>query len=658
MPYRKDIDGLRAIAVLLVVLFHAKVPGFSGGFVGVDVFFVISGFLITGLIANDVTAGRFSFAQFYHRRIRRIVPALVVVYLASTLAALLLMLPRDAAEFGRSLRDSALFASNFHFYSQAGYFDGPSDLKPLLHTWSLSIEEQFYVVWPALLLLIARRWLCWLPHIVAVAGLTSLAAFMGMVVLRPEAAFFLTPFRAWELMLGAFLALMRHQPELSMPRRQGLAAIGLLLIVVPAVTADGDTDLGMLATVWACAGAALLLLAGPDTTTNRLLSLKPAVAVGLISYSLYLWHWPFLAFARYYFDRPLAWLEVGALIFASFVAATLTYFLVERPARTIKLARMRPLIGGGLLALATVALAGDSVGKNGGWTFNIDPRLRQLDAAVRSVNIYRKRCFGVDKAFGNDDACTFGHARENGSYDMAIFGDSHADHFVPAIALLAKKAGLSGRQITVGGCLVLLGYDNRSPYRRKSRCPASPKAMVRFVEQNPGLKLAVLAHRWSIYNGRPYVDGDEAKTIFLLTSANDALTPQRSAAILHQSLEQTLDFFAERGITVLLLGEVPSMGKDQTRCLARAIKNGSRLEDCGRSIDAVQGEIGQTNAFLSALASKRRGVFFFSPASVLCRAGWCPAVRNGVVMYRDSSHLNRAGAESLVDVVQLPAVDR
>jgi hypothetical protein len=182
--------------------------------------------------------------------------------------------------------------------------------------------------------------------------------------------------------------------------------------------------------------------------------------------------------------------------------------------------------------------------------------------------------------------------------------------------------------------------------------------MVRFVEQNPGLKLAVLAHRWSIYNGRPYVDGDEAKTIFLLTSANDALTPQRSAAILHQSLEQTLDFFAERGITVLLLGEVPSMGKDQTRCLARAIKNGSRLEDCGRSIDAVQGEIGQTNAVLSALASKRRGVFFFSPASVLCNAGWCPAVRNGVVMYRDSSHLNRAGAESLVDVVQLPAVDR
>ena len=574
MKYRKDIDGLRAVAVLAVVFFHAKLPGFSGGFVGVDVFFVISGFLITGLIADDVKAGRFSFAGFYHRRARRIVPALVVVYLASSVAALLLMLPGDVAEFGVSLRDSALFVSNFLFYRQTGYFNGPSDLKPLLHTWSLSIEEQFYVAWPALFLLIARWRLQWLPHIVAAAGLASLVAFVGMVFLQPEAAFFLTPFRAWELMLGAFLALMPHRSKPSVPRLEGLAAIGLLLIVVPTVTADGDADLGMLATVCACAGAALLIFAGPDTTTNRLLSLKPAVAVGLISYSLYLWHWPLLAFARYHFDRPLAWPEVACLVIGGVAAAIATYFLVERPARRIELARMRPVIGGGLLALGTVALVGNSMGKDGGWTFNIDPRLRQLDAAVRSGNIYRKRCFGADKAFQNDDACNFGRPRENGSFDMVILGDSHADHFVPAMALLAEKAGLSGRQVTVGGCLALLGYHNRSPYSRETLCPALRKAMIRFVDQNPGLKLAVLAHRWSMYNGTPLGDSKRSRTIYLLAFPGDEQSPKRSSEILRHGLEQTLDFFESRGIKVLLLGEVPQPAGDPTKCIARAIKQG------------------------------------------------------------------------------------
>jgi hypothetical protein len=315
---------------------------------------------------------------------------------------------------------------------------------------------------------------------------------------------------------------------------------------------------------------------------------------------------------------------------------------------------MRPLIGGGLLALATVALAGDSVGKNGGWTFNIDPRLRQLDAAVRSGNIYRKRCFGADNAFRNDDACTFGHARENGSYDMAIFGDSHADHFVPAIALLAEKAGLSGRQITVGGCLALLGYDNRSPYRRKALCPSSPKAMVRFVEQNPGLKLAVLAHRWSIYNGTPYSDGEKTKTIYLLAFPADQKSPQRSRVILRQGLEQTLDFFESRGIKVLLLGEVPPPGRDPTRCIAHAIRNGEPPDSCGRAESEALREISESNRLLATEAAKRKNVTFFSPTNVLCKDGWCGVVRDNVYIYRDGTHLTRRAAELFADYIRLP----
>src|SRR5262245_44966977 len=233
MKYRKDIDGLRAIAVLGVLFFHAKLPGFSGGFVGVDVFFVISGYLITGMMVHDSRSGDFSFCNFYARRIRRIVPALLVVYLASAALAVLLMLPTDAAELARSLRSSAWFTSNIFFYNLADYFGGASDLKPLLHTWSLSIEEQFYLLWPLLFWMVTR----WRDQLVlpftVVVGALSLVALVSASASgeHGEAAFFLTPFRVWELMLGASIVLLPALPRLSTVAREISTALGFLLII-------------------------------------------------------------------------------------------------------------------------------------------------------------------------------------------------------------------------------------------------------------------------------------------------------------------------------------------------------------------------------------------------------------------------------------------
>ena len=301
MRYRKDIDGLRAVAVLAVVFFHSKLPGFSGGFVGVDVFFVISGFLITGLMAHDRGADRFSLVTFYFRRVRRIVPALLCVYVACTLLAAVLMLPGDMAEFGRSLLSSATFISNHFFYRLAGYFGGESDLKPLLHTWSLSIEEQFYLVWPLLFLVIGRWQYRWLPYFVWAAGAISLAASVVMVGYQKEAAFFLAPFRAWELLLGASLALLSRRPAIPAWLAELCASAGLSMIVASVLFLDeGHAFPGLLA-LPPCLGTALLIFAGMERrpAVTRLLSTGPAVAVGLISYSLYLWHWPILSFARY-----------------------------------------------------------------------------------------------------------------------------------------------------------------------------------------------------------------------------------------------------------------------------------------------------------------------------------------------------------------------
>jgi peptidoglycan/LPS O-acetylase OafA/YrhL len=407
LGYRPDIDGLRAVAVLAVVFFHAKLPGFSGGFIGVDVFFVISGYLITGLIADDCRNGRFTFANFYFRRIRRIVPALVCVYAACTLLAALLMLPSDMAEFGRSLRSSAMFVSNHFFYRLADYFGGQSDLKPLLHTWSLSIEEQFYLVWPAVFLLLIRWRNGWLHNVIAAVGGLSLAASVAMVGYHREAAFFLAPFRAWELLLGAWLALLPARPALSPRIAEMCASAGLLLILGSTLLlAEGDPFPGLLA-LPPCLGTALLIIAGTQpkpTLVTRWLSMRPAVAVGLVSYSLYLWHWPLLAFARYHVDRPLRWSETASLLLASLLLSAATYRWVERPARRLQPAQTRLVLGAGVLSLAAVGLAGYRIDKDRGWTFNISPQIRQLDLAARSENPYRRACSGPANITRDDES--------------------------------------------------------------------------------------------------------------------------------------------------------------------------------------------------------------------------------------------------------------
>jgi peptidoglycan/LPS O-acetylase OafA/YrhL len=654
--YRNDIDGLRAVAVLVVVFFHAKLPGFSGGFVGVDVFFVISGYLITGLIAEDYQAGRFTFAAFYFRRIRRIVPALLCVYVGSTLLAAVLMLPSDMAEFARSLTASAAFVSNHFFYGLAGYFGGQSELKPLMHTWSLSIEEQFYLVWPVLFLLLARWRFPRLSSFIWVASAVSVAASAAMVAYHKEAAFFLAPFRAWELLLGAWLALLTPRLAIDARNAELCATAGLTMILASVVLLDeGQSFPGLLA-LPACVGTALLILVGlgqQRPTVTRLLSTNPAVAIGLVSYPLYLWHWPILAFARYHLDRPLRWSELIMLLALSLLAAAATCRYVEQPARRISFVRVPRVVAAGVLSLAAIALIGRHIDKNYGWTFNLNPEIRRLDMTARSENVYRKACSGPKNIFRNDEACTFGRPRTLGSYNIAIFGDSYADHYTPAMDLLAQEAGLSGRQITVGGCLALLGYyEIISPYATEARCRALREAMLRFVQGNSQLQIAVLAHRWSIYTGTALYREEGHQPFYLLASSRDERSEQRSLQVLRESLEKTVDFFEGRGVHVLLLGEPPPLGRDPIKCVAASIKGGLDVHTCRRPAAEVRHRLDAVNRLFSDVANRHNGVSFYSPLDTMCDEAWCSPIVDGVYMYRDSGHLNRIGAEHLSRTIQ------
>jgi peptidoglycan/LPS O-acetylase OafA/YrhL len=378
--YRPEIDGLRAIAVSVVVLYHAGL-GAPGGFVGVDVFFVISGFLITSLIVKDLEAGTFTLAGFWERRIRRIIPALACVVLATLLAGWFMLLPNDFAELGRSAVYLGLFSANIYFWRSSGYFDGAAEQKPLLHTWSLAVEEQFYLVFPLLLVglfaipLLRRRG--GLLSLFGLGILVSLGASAWGVILRPDATFYLLPTRAWELLLGAAVALIpvpasagdgvfAGRIALTNNFRELLSSAALLGIILPSWHYTSDTPFPGIAALPPCLSTALFIwVTGVCSAESRVplvaraLSVRPLVFVGLISYSLYLWHWPLIAFSNYASMKPPSAGERWLLVVASVLLAALSWRLVEQPFRTRRLCKSRrSIFAMGGLAMGCILCVG------------------------------------------------------------------------------------------------------------------------------------------------------------------------------------------------------------------------------------------------------------------------------------------------------------
>ena len=340
--YRAHIDGLRAIAVLPVLFYHAEI-GFHGGYVGVDVFFVISGYLITGLILNDLEGGRFSILDFWERRMRRILPALLVVVASCVALGWFILSPRDFKTLGESVTAQALLVSNIFFCMtsrwEGGYFDQAAEVKPLLHTWSLALEEQFYLLFPFLLMLfkgVSRKMLITALFVLCCYSfiLCVYCSHLG-TYLRGPINFYLLPMRAWELLIGSCLAAIPARPASSRWLKESLGWIGLLAILVAVFFYDRDTRFPGVAALLPSIGAALLIWANSQalTSSGKLLAARPLVFIGLISYSLYLWHWPVLLFSKYWALDPIPPTQRMLLLLASFVLAWLSWRFVETPFR-------------------------------------------------------------------------------------------------------------------------------------------------------------------------------------------------------------------------------------------------------------------------------------------------------------------------------------
>ncbi len=353
MQYRSEVDGLRALAVIPVILFHAGITGFSGGFVGVDMFFVISGYLITTIISAELAAGTFTLAAFYERRIRRILPALFFVMLACLPFAWWLLLPHELVAFGRSLIAVVVFVSNLLFWQDSDYFAADSELIPLLHTWSLAVEEQYYVLFPLLLMLcwhLGRRKLMLIITLIAALSL-GLAITLASGVGDAATNFYLLPSRAWELMTGAACAFYLQRYPLRQSRLgAGLSLAGLCLIVGSIIGLDDSVPFPGLYAIPPVLGTALIIISAHSRSgVGRMLSLKALVALGLLSYSAYLWHQPLFAFTRLYLADEPSHLLMLSLAASAFVLAFISWRFIEKPFRNRKNFSQRQIF---LMALA------------------------------------------------------------------------------------------------------------------------------------------------------------------------------------------------------------------------------------------------------------------------------------------------------------------
>ncbi|WP_225161035.1 acyltransferase family protein [Bradyrhizobium sp. BRP56] len=435
--YRPDIDGLRAVAVSLVVLGHAFPQYVPGGFVGVDIFFVISGYLITGIIYGDIQNGSFSLATFYARRIRRIFPALIVVLIAAFIAGWQLLMPSELVALGKEIAAGAGFSANLLFYSEGGYFDAAAQTKPLLHLWSLGIEEQFYLVWP-LLLWALMRWRIAAAAPLALIFIASLVANILVVRTNPEAAFYQPFTRAWELAAGALVAVCLPSGFSAARDLLGWSALAVIAAVTafysPSMTYPG------IAAVAPVAAAAALIMSG----RNRFLSTRTAVAIGLISYPLYLWHWPILVFAASFKGRPLTLAENGLAVGASFILAWATYRYVERPIRFGQW-RVAPVLAASMVAVASVG----ALAIVDGFAFRLPAIVREAGAMTVSRDFLRYgECHisaSADPAF--DPSCVDASKRPL----VFVWGDSTAGMLAAGLRQVqGDQFGLA--QFTVNSC--------------------------------------------------------------------------------------------------------------------------------------------------------------------------------------------------------------
>lgn len=515
MNYKAHIDGLRAFAVVPVIAFHASHTAVPGGFIGVDVFFVISGFLITSLLMSDLKSGRFSIVDFYERRARRILPALIFIIACTIPAALIFLPPSDLQTFGKSVVAAMTFLSNIFFLKEINYFHTHAELNPLLHTWSLAVEEQFYIVYPIFLALIYRKARRYLVHALIAAGLLSLVLVMNSVASDPKYAFYLFPMRAWELLIGALASLSFARTEVSpRPSLYGLLSLaGFAAILISYAIVDETRLSSGLYALPACLGAALVILyTKPGTMVHRILTTRWIVLIGLISYSAYLWHQPLMTFYRHAFPDDKLGVAICALL--TFPLAWLTWKFIEQPfrRRTPGVPAKRVLTSS-FAALSLFAVLGLALTADTGWERRYSPEEQRILRSFVEADDYVPTRFDAlrGRAFSG----------EGDLPKVLIIGDSYGQDLVNALYETGMDRDFDLSTYHIPGRCGNLMIENLDKYRNRenreecARLPGyqDPKLQARLREAD---------QLWLVSSWNPWTAPLLPKSLEALSADTDA----------------------------------------------------------------------------------------------------------------------------------------
>lgn len=645
LGYRPEIDGLRTLAVVPVVLFHAGFSVFAGGFVGVDVFFVISGYLITTIILRECDQGRFSILRFYERRARRILPALFLVMACSLPLAWWLLFPKYFVDYGESLAATSVFSSNILFWKERGYFGTVAELKPLLHTWSLAVEEQFYIFFP---LGVMMLWRFGFRTVGVAIALVAVGSFLLSDILstrRIAANFFLLPSRAWELLAGSLIAMWLLRGRAPSGRIAEIGALlGLGMIAAAIFVLDEHVPFPGRATLLPVVGTVLVILcARPDNLAGRFLGLGPMVGIGLISYSAYLWHQPVFVMARHGSLTAPGMPEMLGLTALSFGLAYLSWKYVETPFRDAERVSRRSIFTGSLAGIAVFCAVGVFIARGGGFDWRFDPQTRAILALDDEDGRGRKGC--ADAPGLPPEGCVFNAQLPERAL---LWGDSHAMALAERLAAELADRGIALETATTSGCAAMVNFA-----QAERDCPASQRAALDYLATPDSPDIVILHSRWTnAFNPEPYDNGEpgfaprpSSLKVLRADGAENAGMSQSEWAT--QNFRETIRALAALGKKVVVVGNVPDPGWHVVRHLARRNVTGRALdEDLSVSADIVAE---RDRAFLDAVAPllATPDVRLVNPFDVFCNtisAGRCASEIEDRPLYRDNNHLSLFGA--------------
>jgi peptidoglycan/LPS O-acetylase OafA/YrhL len=648
LSYRTDIDGLRAVAVGSVIFYHMGFSGFAGGFVGVDVFFVISGYLISSIVRIELSSGCFTLSNFWFRRAKRILPALFAVLAVTMVASWFIQMPNDFKNFGRSIFAQSFFASNIYFWLKSGYFNEMAETMPLLNTWSLSVEEQFYLLFP---IIFSFLWFCGKNirlFFLALFFFVSLWFSEILVISQREAVFFLLPTRAFELLIGVLLAEIEYRQYKirNILTLEVIAGIGLFSIVLAVMTFNQNTRFPGISALLPCMGAALIIYTGRERNTlvSKILSTKGLVWIGLISYSLYLWHWPILVYARYMLQAKLSYIELFALLLGILSISVVSYNFIEIPFR--KSSKKMRIAVFSILGTIIALLSGGLVNANNGFPNRIPSAI--LNEYEMAFNYPKQQC--KTKNVGNGvSVCT--KKQVSALPDIVLWGDSHAGMLLPLMEGLADKYNVN---LWSYSCIPVLGvYDtNKSNSTEESLCLESNGRFLEFLDQKTP-KIILLASFWSQFvEGREQpMEGAGQVDPFYGDKKTHSTTRLQAREVFKRNFLQTVDEFEKRGITVYIMKQVPIFRYWVPNRLTKMLRYGGDLQTIRRPLKEHKERMAYVDEVFKSIQAD--DIVLLDPTKILCKPdGFCYGISGKSSLYRDFNHLSYQGTKQLISLFE------